>query len=275
MATVISDDDDDILVVERPRKVPKSMTSLESVVSAEDMVQTLRTFRKVNVGADGAILELKDSTCSPAVHYLSRDKRSWVIQIPNAVRCASKSDFRKIWEDHPSDLGFVVLMGKRMVTPRYSQSYGRDYFYAGQTAVSKPIDSHPVVSALLSLGQKMCPYPFNQCLINWYEADHHLGAHSDNESPLMKEAPIFSVSWGQCRRFRFTSKNKGDTRIIPSLDLYLGHGDVVIMGGACQQTHKHAVPPVRKKDISITERRINFTLRCFKPVDLVGEARIR
>lgn len=48
------------------------------------------------------------------------------------------------------------------------------------------------------------------------------------------------------------------------LDLEVGDGDLVVMGGDCQKTHKHEVP----KTNQLVGRRINATFRTFaKPVE--------
>lgn len=43
------------------------------------------------------------------------------------------------------------------------------------------------------------------------------------------------------------------------LDLEVGDGDLVVMGGDCQKTHKHEVP----KTSQLVGRRINATFRTF------------
>ena len=48
------------------------------------------------------------------------------------------------------------------------------------------------------------------------------------------------------------------------LEFYLGDGDLLVMGGACQQTHVHGVPKRRKKDEGAPGRRISWTFRQFK-----------
>ena len=60
------------------------------------------------------------------------------------------------------------------------------------------------------------------------------------------------------------------------LELYLGDGDLLVMGGACQQTHVHGVPKRRKKDEGEPGRRISWTFRQFRaPGDLLARKRKR
>jgi alkylated DNA repair dioxygenase AlkB len=75
----------------------------------------------------------------------------------------------------------------------------------------------------------------------------------------VKNSPIASISWGFPRTFKLTPKNTSDA----SMTLKLGDGDLVIMGGKCQQTHKHEILKIKKGDLSTAGNRINFTFRCF------------
>ena len=86
-----------------------------------------------------------------------------------------------------------------------------------------------------------------------------MGLHSDDEADHIPGLPIFSISWGGERRFQF--QNKALTKL--SHYVYLNEGDLLLMGGTCQQTHKHGVPAQLKKDPP-TSNRINFTVRAFR-----------
>ena len=106
--------------------------------------------------------------------------------------------------------------------------------------------------------------PYNAVLMNWYEPDHTIGSHADDESNLEADLPIFSYSAGGTRRFCFHPKAGGAL----VLDLLLESGDLLVMGGAMQQTHKHSVPKIRKNlDTFVPRNRINFTVRAFKRPD--------
>jgi len=75
------------------------------------------------------------------------------------------------------------------------------------------------------------------------------------------DAPIFSLSWGGPRRFVLKPKKNvvGIAR-----DFVLRDGDLLVMGGTTQKTHKHEVPKWRKtKDHFLPGKRINWTLRAF------------
>jgi len=108
--------------------------------------------------------------------------------------------------------------------------------------------------------------PYNACLQNWYEPDDTVGLHSDDESYMRKDFPIFSLSWGGPRRFLFRSKKSSADKT----ELWLEDGDLLVMGGDCQLTHKHEVPKHRIKMDSATSKRINWTIRAVKFPGSVG-----
>ena len=89
---------------------------------------------------------------------------------------------------------------------------------------------------------------------------HKTGLHTDDENDLQSGFPIFSLSWGGPRRFLFRAKK--DRREVT--EVLLQDGDLLIMGGTCQQTHKHEVPKVRVTMDPPTTERSNWTIRAFK-----------
>ena len=102
--------------------------------------------------------------------------------------------------------------------------------------------------------------PYNGCLQNWYEPEHTIGLHADDEKALRPEFPIFSLSWGGTRRFLLRSRaNKKE-----KTEVWLADGDLLVMGGTCQRTHQHEVPKFRKTMDPPTSDRINWTIRAFR-----------
>jgi hypothetical protein len=117
------------------------------------------------------------------------------------------------------------------------------------------------------------PYLCNLRSTRRYEPEHNIAAHADDESSMRHNAPIFSISWGGPRRFVVKPIiRKGGTRSngATDADILIRDGDLVVMGGTLQQTHKHEVPPWRKtKDTFIARRRINWTVRSFLETHLM------
>lgn len=123
---------------------------------------------------------------------------------------------------------------------------------------------------------------YNCCLLNWYRPEHHIGLHSDDEPKMDPSVPILTLSWGGPRRFLLRPKTKKShhSRNVPSDDdhdnthdndaispvheVLLKDGDLLIMGGKCQEEFKHEVPRLRKKD-GLAVDRISWTIRCLLP----------
>lgn len=89
-----------------------------------------------------------------------------------------------------------------------------------------------------------------------------IAAHSDSESQLRPGAPIFSFSWGATRRF--VLKGRVVDGLLPTgrrrVEVALRDGDLVIMGGTCQITHKHEIPAPKKSEFASGDR-VNATIR--------------
>jgi alkylated DNA repair dioxygenase AlkB len=107
---------------------------------------------------------------------------------------------------------------------------------------------------------------YNCCLVNWYQPEHSIGLHSDDELEMDSEVPILSLSWGGPRRFllrpkpKIVESNQANSKVH---ELLLQSGDLVIMGGKCQEEFKHEVPKLRKMD-GLVDNRISWTIRRMK-----------
>jgi alkylated DNA repair dioxygenase AlkB len=63
--------------------------------------------------------------------------------------------------------------------------------------------------------------------------------HGDTTARDLPEAIVATVSLGEPRRFLLRPRDGGRARTFA-----LGWGDLIVMGGACQRTWRHAVPKV-------------------------------
>ncbi|CAK0846053.1 unnamed protein product, partial [Prorocentrum cordatum] len=153
--------------------------------------------------------------------------------------------FEALWRRHPPALGTARLFGREVTMHRYQQAFGADYAFSGQLAQAAPLteDAAPEVffvkeelrRMLSASGSPLREWRYEACLVNWYDGGGSIGAHADDEHGLVPGSPIFAVSWGETRTFRVTPRLRGAGA---KVDLELGDGDVVVMGGACQRTHK-------------------------------------
>ncbi|KKN09716.1 hypothetical protein LCGC14_1043830 [marine sediment metagenome] len=97
----------------------------------------------------------------------------------------------------------------------------------------------------------------DSCLINCYEPGAKMGLHQDkNEKDLSQ--PIVSVSLGLPQVFQFGGLSRNER---PS-NIPLGHGDVVVWGGASRLSY-HGVLPLKAGTHPLTGVcRYNLTFRC-------------
>lgn len=71
--------------------------------------------------------------------------------------------------------------------------------------------------------------------------DDSVAWHGDTTARTMSEAVVATVSLGGPRRFLLRPAEGG-----ASIAMELGRGDLVVMGGSCQRTWRHAVPKVAR-----------------------------
>ncbi|MFJ2302592.1 alpha-ketoglutarate-dependent dioxygenase AlkB family protein [Streptomyces sp. NPDC087787] len=102
------------------------------------------------------------------------------------------------------------------------------------------------------------PAPYDIALINFYDADAHMGMHRDSDET--SGAPVVSLSLGDTCVFRFGNP---ETRARPWTDVELRSGDLFVFGGPSRLAH-HGVPRVHPgtapPELGLTGR-LNLTLR--------------
>lgn len=95
------------------------------------------------------------------------------------------------------------------------------------------------------------------CLINFYGENARMGLHQDKDEADF-QWPVVSVSLGDSGLFRIGGQTRGGS----SDSIWLGSGDVVVMGGEARKTY-HGVDKIRFKSSNLLPQggRINVTLR--------------
>lgn len=203
-------------------------------------------------------------------YKMNQDGSSWIIHAKEYMKSSDLISFEKLWDMHPKERKYIgILYGKPAFENRFSQSYGVSYNYSGYkeaTGTQCPITDDPILTNLIDEIGKIvdeCRGPYNGCLTNWYLPEHYLSPHADDEKQLKPDDPIFSLSWGGPRRFVVKPK-KGQEMCCSEVDILVGDGDLVVMGGSLQKTHNHEIPRWRKTKDTQTNKRINWTVRAFK-----------
>ena len=95
------------------------------------------------------------------------------------------------------------------------------------------------------------------CLINWYGEGARMGLHQDRDEADLA-CPVVSISLGDEALFRMGNPERGGK----TESVWLGSGDVVVMGGAARLAH-HGVDRIRFGSSTLLPKggRINLTLR--------------
>jgi len=242
----------------RNRSVSKRAAS-----SSSDMRQFFPTKKQARKMMEDPFAEELGSRLDPEPVYLTEE--SWYI-LSKAWLPSSAAKFEEEWNLHPQNRHPLKLFGRIVYEKRWSQSWGVSYSYSGATNVARPLEDSDMVQMLLRKANELTTTiqtendtsPYNGCLQNWYEPDDTIGLHSDDEKAMRQEYPIFSLSWGGARRFLFRERQSKK-----KTELWLEDGDLLVMGGRCQETHQHEVPKRRVTMDPPTSDRINWTIRAF------------
>ena len=196
---------------------------------------------------------------TPKVYKL--DDECWIEQdcLPSSLK--EIYNFDDLWRLHPEEYGTVSYMGKVVKTPRWQQTYLKDYYFSGcvHKALKLPVEFQP----FLEWANTIAPdnVKFNQVLINWYaNGNHYIGPHTDDERQLVELSPVLSVSIGQERIFRI--RNKATNEIV--MDIPMPSDTYLMMCGKIQKKYLHEVPKVSGKKGDEMGKRINITFRVFK-----------
>jgi alkylated DNA repair dioxygenase AlkB len=151
------------------------------------------------------------------------------------------------------------MYGKTIHIPRETSwhgSKGDSYAYSGLKH-----DPHPWTPTLATIRDRLTVLTgtdYNSVLANYYrDGDDSVSWHADDEAELGPSFPadvrIASVSFGAHRRFLLRANDDHKDRY----EIYLGCGDLLIMGGATQSLFKHSVPKTRRN----IDARLNLTFR--------------
>ncbi len=150
----------------------------------------------------------------------------------------------------------ITVAGKAIAIPRLQAWFGEaglDYTYSGLRMTPTPFSAE--LEKIRQRIQALTQTPFNSVLANLYrDGQDSVGWHSDDEPELGNNPTIASLSLGGTRRFLLKHKRN---KLLPTFELSLHHGDLLIMGGTTQRYWRHQVPKTRLQ----VSPRINLTFR--------------
>ena len=117
----------------------------------------------------------------------------------------------------------------------------------------------PIPTSVLAIWDAVAGTPRQPecCLINWYGEGARMGLHQDRDEADFSQ-PVVSVSLGDDGLFRMGNAERGGK----TESVWLGSGDVVVMGGEARLRH-HGVDRIRFGSSTLLPQggRINLTLR--------------
>jgi alkylated DNA repair dioxygenase AlkB len=146
------------------------------------------------------------------------------------------------------------MFGKHIITKRKVAWYGDNEFeYTYSNITKRALLWTAELRELKQIVERHTKAGYNSCLLNLYHSgDEGMAWHSDDESDLVENASIASITFGAKRKFSFKHKiNK------QKIDVELEHGSLLEMSGSTQKFWLHRLPPTTK----IHSPRINLTFR--------------
>jgi len=166
-------------------------------------------------------------------------------------------DYEKLmglWDTHPEEYHKIQMRGKEVLTPRWQQSYGKNYRYSGSKNNALPITED--LQLFLDWSRRHIDERLNGLLLNWYDGQkgHYIGAHRDDTRDLQPESPIVTISLGQERIFRMRRFRETGYQ-----DFVMRHGTVITIPWETNKHWTHEVPKFKKYN----DKRISVTLRAY------------
>lgn len=162
--------------------------------------------------------------------------------------------FERLLRSVPWKNDEAVIFGKRIITARKVAWYGdADYSYTYAGTTKQALSWSKELLALKAIVEKLTGAKFNSCLLNLYhDGNEGMAWHSDDESSLVQDSTIASLSFGAERKFSFKHKQTQQ-----SVSLVLENGSLMVMKDATQTHWRHGLPKSKK----IKTPRINLTFR--------------
>ncbi len=201
---------------------------------------------------------------------LTPDAASWCVVARGFFGPATA--FADAWSTRPADAPTISMFGREHAVPRRVARYGAAYACAGAPTTTRSLSDLPAPAAeALRRVRSAVDSGLNGALLNFYDASagDYIAKHRDDEPGLDASRPIASLSWcdppTHARRFRLAPHPKDAPAGAASTTLVVNHGDLVVMGGACQRTHTHQVlKPRRSVAWEGAGARVNATFRVLR-----------
>lgn len=160
-------------------------------------------------------------------------------------------DYAPMWLSGDESL-FEALVEAAEWSQPIVKMYEREVITPRLTARIDPA-THEAIPRMIDVLSDRYDIPLDQVSAGWYrDGRDSVAPHGDRIARDLPHATVATISLGGSRRFTIRSRSGGGSRA-----LSLGHGDLVVMGGATQRTHEHGIP----KTTSPVEPRIALMFR--------------
>jgi alkylated DNA repair dioxygenase AlkB len=167
------------------------------------------------------------------------DATTWVELVPGWLRGAD-SAFDDLVHALPWRQRTVVMWDRRLDEPRLTS------WWATGGDTPEPLD---VLAAARRHLSDRYDKPFDSIGFNLYrDGRDSVAWHGDRERFHREDPTVAIVSVGARRAFHMRPRVRESGRRTPTLQFPLGHGDLFVMGGACQHDWEHSVPKVARAD---------------------------
>ena len=168
-----------------------------------------------------------------ALERLQLDDTSWIDYCPGWLS-GSDELFAELLEAGNWGQRQVHMYDKLVLEPRLTAGFCTDI----------ADDSTPTaLVAITGVLSQRYDVRLDRVWVNLYrDGSDSVAWHGDRNAKVHRNPLVATVSLGARRKFQL--RPKGTTRIVHTL--MPGHGDLVVMGGACQHDWEHTVPKVAK-----------------------------
>lgn len=190
-----------------------------------------------------------DPEYDPSFRELTRldlDGRTWVDHVPGWL---TGSD--RMFDELTSELPFRQRTGIRM----YDQLVDEPRLSAWWSVASGQPEPMPILREIRLLLADRYDEPFDSIGFNLYrDGRDSVAWHGDRHRRVVTDPVVAILSVGAARPLKLRPRGGGASLAWP-----LGHGDLFVMGGACQHEWEHAVPKMRTTSgarLSITFRSV-------------------
>jgi alkylated DNA repair dioxygenase AlkB len=163
------------------------------------------------------------------------DETTWVDLVPRWMRGADLV-FGDLVELLPWRQRKVIMYDRRLDEPRLTHWWG--------TGEDRP-EPLPILATARTVLSERYDKPFDSIGFNLYrDGRDSVAWHGDRERFHREDPTVAIVSVGARRAFNLRPRHRHPGHRTSSRHFMLGHGDLFVMGGACQHDWEHCVPKV-------------------------------